>query len=334
MRRPSVCVLVWLVALAAPAVAAAKPAAVVSLGDSAASGEAAGNYEPATNRPGNFCHRSRDALIHETAIPGIDATINLACSGATAANLRIGGAGRNGEPPQTARLAQVARDYDVKLVFVEIGANDDPQFAATVTDCVTQFVLRTGLGCRLSVGPRWEARLAAMAPKVARALADVRTVMRDAGYADGSWQAVAASYWSPVPRPPVRYARSARLLAGCPLYDADMAWGRDTAVPRLAAALQQVARGVGWRFLDLQDSMDGREVCAPGVTRAEEWTAGLTYDPFNGTWFGFDAVRQSFHANARGHAQMGRCLREFHLAPAAAEGACARGADGNLHAVT
>ena len=117
----------------------------MSLGDSAASGEAAGNYEPATNRPGNFCHRSRDALIHETAIPGIDATINLACSGATAANLRIGGAPRNGEPPQTARLAQVARDYDVRLVFVEIGANDDPQFAATVTDCVTQFVLRTGL---------------------------------------------------------------------------------------------------------------------------------------------------------------------------------------------
>jgi lysophospholipase L1-like esterase len=328
-----VCVLVWIVALAAPAGAAAKPVAVVSLGDSAASGEAARNYEPGTNRPGNFCHRSRDALIHETAIPGVDATINLACSGATTANLRIDGAKRNGEPPQSERLAAIARDYDVRLVLVEIGANDDPRFSSVVTDCVTQFVLRSGLGCRVTVGPDWARRLAAMAPKVANALADVRTVMREAGYADASWQAVAASYWSPVPRPPIRYGRAARLLEGCPLYDADMAWGRDTAVPELSAALRAVARGAGWRFLDLQDSMGGREVCASGIRHSQEWTSGLTYDPFNGTPFGFDAVRQSFHANARGHAQLGACLREFHLAPAAAEGSCVRGEDGRLHAV-
>ena len=34
-----------------PATAAAKPAAVVAMGDSFISGEAAGQYEPASNRP-------------------------------------------------------------------------------------------------------------------------------------------------------------------------------------------------------------------------------------------------------------------------------------------
>jgi hypothetical protein len=42
-------------------------------------------------------------------------------------------------------------------------------------------------------------------------------------------------------------------------------------------------------------------------------------------------VQQSFHPNAAGHAQLGRCLTEFY-ADGLTEGSCLRGADGALHA--
>jgi len=303
------------------------------MGDSAMSGESAGRYEPGTDQPGNYCHRSLDALIHETAIPGVSATLNLACSGAQSANLRIGGPGQYGEPNQSEKLRAAATTYRVRLVIVEVGTNDDPHFARVATHCVTAYVLQTA-GCRFIDGPRWTADVGAAMPKVQRALADVRQVMRDAGYADSAWQAVLASYWSPVPRPPARYSRYLpKLLNGCPLYDADMAWGHDTAVPVLNRALRDVAASNGWRFLDLSRSMNGREVCAQGITHAQEWTTGLRYDASSSAWYSFDAVRQSLHANARGHAQLGRCLTEF-AALAAQSAACVRGGDGNLHART
>jgi lysophospholipase L1-like esterase len=305
--------------------------AIVALGDSAISGESAGNYEPGTDQPGNYCHRSRDALIHETAIEGITASLNLACSGANAANLYSGGSGQYNESGQSQKLADAAGQYQVRLVIVEVGANDDPAFGRMATNCVTAFVLQT-TGCRYTDGPTWASRVTAAMPKVARALDDVRTVMRAAGYADSSWQAVLASYWSPVPRPPIRYSGYlSKLWHGCPLYNADMEWGHDTAVPILSQALGQLAANKGWRFLDFSHSMDGREICAQGITHSQEWTTGTKYDPSSSYWYSFDAVRQSLHANARGHAQLGRCLTEF-AALTSTAATCLRGADGNLHA--
>jgi lysophospholipase L1-like esterase len=324
---------VQLLALGAMAPAAgARESAIVAMGDSAISGESAGNYEPGTNQPGNYCHRSLDALIHETAIAHVTTTLNLACSGASSDNLYIGGPGQYNEPPQSQKLAQVAGGYRVRLVVVEVGANDDPAFGRVATSCVTAYVFQT-TGCRYTEGATWAERVAAAMPKVGRALDDVRTVMRAAGYADSSWQAVLASYWSPVPRPPIRYSGYlSKLWNGCPLYNADMAWGHDTAVPILSEALRQLAASKGWRFLDFSRSMDGREICAQGITHSQEWTTGTKYDPSSSYWYSFDAVRQSLHANARGHAQLGRCLTEF-AALAESSATCLRGTDGDLHAV-
>jgi lysophospholipase L1-like esterase len=315
----------------APAAGAREPA-IVAMGDSAISGESAGNYEPGTDQPGNYCHRSLDALIHETAISGITTTLNLACSGAKSANLYIDGSSQYNEPPQSVKLAAVAGQYRVRLIVVEVGANDDPAFGRVATNCVTAYVFQV-TGCRYAEGPTWADHVAAAMPKVARALDDVREIMRSAGYADSSWQAVLASYWSPVPRPPIRYSGYlSKLWNGCPLYNADMEWGHDTAVPILSAALGKLAASKGWRFLDFSRSMDGREICAQGITHSQEWTTGTKYDPSSSYWYSFDAVRQSLHANARGHAQLGRCLTEF-AALAAASAACLRGMDGNLHPV-
>jgi lysophospholipase L1-like esterase len=311
--------------------AQAKPTAIVALGDSAASGESAGDYEPGTDQPGDFCHRSSNALIHRASIPGIDATLNLACSGARAANLYVGGPGQNGEPAQSVKLADAAVAFDIKLVFVEIGANDEPQFAAVASDCVTRFVLTLGR-CRTAQAATWPTRVAAMKPKVAQAIDAVRTVMTQADPA-ASYQIVVASYWSPVTDPPARVSGYwGKVLSGCPLYDADMNWAHDTAVPQLSAALSQVAAEREVRFLDFSRAAEGREVCAPGIWPWQEWISGLTYDPSSAGWLSFDAVRQSFHANARGHAELGRCLGEFY-AQSWSAGRCLRGSDGNLHAV-
>jgi hypothetical protein len=313
-------------------VAAGESAAVVGMGDSAMSGESAGNYERGTDQPGNYCHRSLDALIHETAIPGVSATLNLACSGAKSANLEIGGPGQYNESAQSEKLRVAASDYRVRLVIVGVGANDDPRFSRVATDCVTAYVLQR-TGCRYTDGPSWADNVAAAMPKVEQALSDVRQIMRDAGYPDSAWQAVLASYWSPVPRPPIRYSGYlSKLWNGCPLYNADMEWGHETAVPILDQGLRDVATAAGWRFLDLSHSMDGREICAPGITHSQEWTTGVKYDPSSSYWYSFDAVRQSLHANARGHAQLGRCLTEF-AALAVQAATCRRGPDGNLHAV-
>lgn len=328
--RVQAMVLACAVVLLGSASAQAKPTAIVAMGDSAASGESAGNYEPGTDQPGNFCHRSLNALIEVASIP-VDEKLNLACSGARSANLYIDGPGQNGEPAQSVKLAQAATSYDIKLIFVEVGANDDPQFSSVATDCVTRFVLSLAR-CSTDQAATWPSRVAAMQPKVAQAIDAVRDVMSRTDPSAG-YQLVLASYWSPVPDPPARVSGYwGKVFSGCPLYDADMDWAHDTAVPQLSIALGQVAANRGVRFLDLSRSTEGREVCARGIWPWQEWISGLTYDPSSAGWFSFDAVRQSFHANARGHAQLGRCLTEFY-GRTGRTARCLRGTDGNLHAV-
>ena len=314
-------------AAASPAVAESRPTAAVSLGDSAASGEGARNYESGTNQSGNFCHRSLDSYIHRTAIPGIDTTINLACSGARSTHLQITGESRYGEN-QAAMLAEVAVQYDVELVTIQIGANDDPGFAETVLECVKRWAAVVGPGCRDTIGAEWPDRVEAMKPKVANAVTDVRKVMSDAGYAESDYELVLVSYASPV-------TENMRLLThaleGCPIRIADARWGRTVATVMLNDALRDVAQDVGVRFLDLSRATEGREACNRSVSA--HWVRALTVavqDVVHG--IGGNLVQESFHPNARGHAQMGGCIGEFYTTDAT-QAACRRGADGNLHPV-
>jgi lysophospholipase L1-like esterase len=226
---------------ASPAAAApgSGPAAVVALGDSAISGEGAGAYEPGTNGPGgDFCHRSTRALIQRTAIPGIAARISLACSGAASSDVRINGTTHYTEPSQADRLRAVARDNDVKMVVLQIGANDDPQFADTVLSCVRAWANPFGPACSVAPASQWPARVAAMAPKVEAVVNDVRTVMRETGYADSAYQFVLQSYASPFTE---NMNSITHAFEGCPIRIADARFSRTQAVGQLSAAL----RGVG-----------------------------------------------------------------------------------------
>ena len=85
-----------------------RPTAVVSLGDSAMSGEGAGSYEPGTaGENGNWCHRSTQAMVHRTRLA--DRTINLACSGADSANVSLADTVHYTEGSQARRLIDIAR---------------------------------------------------------------------------------------------------------------------------------------------------------------------------------------------------------------------------------
>ena len=317
---------------ASPAAAApgTGPTAVVALGDSAISGEGAGAYEPGTNGPGgDFCHRSTRALIQQTAIPGIQNRISLACSGAASSDVRINGTSQYTEPSQADRLRAVARDNDVKMIVLQIGANDDPQFADTVLSCVQAWANPFGPACSTALSTQWPARVAAMAPKVEAVVTDVRAVMRQAGYADSAYQFVLQSYASPFTE---NMNSITHAFEGCPIRIADARFSRTQAVGQLSAALRGVAQRTGVRFLDLARATEGREAC--NRSTSTHWITPLTVDV--GTLLHSadpsHIVQQSFHPNAAGHAQLGRCLTEFY-ADGLAEGSCLRGADGNLHAV-
>jgi lysophospholipase L1-like esterase len=319
----------------APVVATAddRPTAIVSLGDSAISGEGAGSYEAGTRgENGNWCHRSANALVHRTAVAS--RTINLACSGADSANVSLADTTHYTEGSQARRLIGVAQQYRVTTVIVQVGANDEPAFADTMLDCIAEWFNPFGSGCRSSLRTEWPQRLAAMAPRVERALADVRSAMSQAGYANGSYNLILTSYASPLTE---RMDATLHGPQGCPFKLKDAQYGRTEAVPQFSTALQGVASRSGAKFLDFSRATEGREACSGYGNSSTEWQNRITVDPWAWVTGGLDAIgihlaQESFHPNARGHAQLGRCVTEF-VNSGAGSARCLIGSDGNLHAV-
>jgi lysophospholipase L1-like esterase len=327
--------LVGTLAYAAPTASAAdeRPTAIVSLGDSAISGEGAGSYEAGTRgENGNWCHRSTNALVHKTTVA--DRTINLACSGADAANVSLADTTHYTEGSQSRRLISVARQYRVTTVIVQIGANDEPAFADTMLDCIAEWFNPFGSGCRSKLRTQWPQRLTAMAPRVERALADVKSAMSQAGYANGSYNLVLTSYASPLTE---HMDATLHGPQGCPFKLADAKYGRTEAVPQFNEALRGVANRSGVKFLDFSRATEGKEACSGYGNSSTEWQNRITVDPWAWVTGGLDAIgihmaQESFHPNARGHAQLGRCVTEF-VNSGAGAARCLIGSDGNLHAV-
>ncbi|HEX2131236.1 MAG TPA: GDSL-type esterase/lipase family protein [Actinophytocola sp.] len=322
---------------ASPAAAAQeqdnRPTAIVSLGDSAMSGEGAGDYEPGTRgENGNWCHRSANAMVHRTAVA--DHTINLACSGAEAANVSLADTTHYTEGSQARRLIDIARQYRVTTVLVQVGANDDPAFADTILDCIAKWFNPFGEGCREDLRTEWPQRLAAMAPKVEVAVNDVKSAMSQAGYAAGSYNLVLTSYASPLTE---RMDEILHGPQGCPFKLGDARYGRTEAVPQLSEALRGVATRTGVKFLDFSRATEGHEACSGYGDPSTEWQNRVKVDPWAWVTGGLDAIgihmaQESFHPNAKGHRQLGRCVTEF-VSSGRGSAACVVGADGNLHAV-
>ncbi|MFJ5828420.1 ricin-type beta-trefoil lectin domain protein [Streptomyces sp. NPDC093089] len=280
---------------------------LISLGDSEISGEGVGTYESPTNGPTNWCHRSPDAAIHRTGIPA-DLTFNVACSGAYTGNIRIGGSKQYAdELVQSDNLAIKARNTRIKMVLLVAGANDDLQFGPVMTDCVQRYVLSQGT-CEPKYAPGWQARVDALVPKVEQTVRDLKTVMRDAGYADGDYKLVLMGYPSPIgpdfndnPNFP------GKLICGGMGYDSDTKWGRNTAVPAFERGMRKAAASTGAVYLDNSRLFHGHEVCME-----DTWARGLYIDLSKPGGIDENSVRQSFHPNKSGHAAFASCLTQIY----------------------
>jgi len=329
-------------AVPAAATAGAVPAtAVVSMGDSYISGEAGrwkGNsddsggsrdgtdrawtgsgYDPALvygSTYANGCDRSDVAEVR-SAPTVAQAQINLACSGATTANIfraSQGGKSFKGEAPQADQLAVVAAHYQVKLIALSIGGND-LGFGDVITACVEDYVAYDSY-CYATQQKAIDARMAAAMAGVAKSIDEIRAVMAADRYSARDYRIVLQSYPSPIPRGNEnRYPErgiSRIETGGCPFWDADSDWARDSLVPQISNRLAAVAAARGVQFLDLRDVLQGREVCSTATRQAtgtegpsavtSEWSRFLDYYYLQGT------TQESFHPNYYAQLGLGRCL--------------------------
>ncbi|UQX03726.1 GDSL-type esterase/lipase family protein [Streptomyces sp. RerS4] len=349
---------------AAPAVAGPGngPTAVVSMGDSYISGEAGrwkgnsltntGNrngtdrawisgssYDPAKvyGTTAGGCHRSDSAeVISAGAIA--ETAVNLACSGATSQNVfraSNGGVSFKGEAPQADQLAAVAASRDVKVIALSIGGND-LGFADIIKDCAYDFVL-WGSYCYDNQQYGVDQKIDAVMADVGKSVDEIRAVMRAAGYTDSSYRIVLQSYPSPIPRAAEnRYTQSdwSRLnTGGCPFWNRDSDWARDSLVPQIANRIKGVATAKGVQFLDLRDMLQGREVCAkaskqvsssvPASARTSEWARWIDNNESQGL------IQESMHPNHYGQLAVGRCLSLAVAQPANSTVGCKNTAGGD-----
>ncbi|MFJ4859473.1 GDSL-type esterase/lipase family protein [Streptomyces sp. NPDC088748] len=331
------------------------PTAVVSMGDSYISGEAGrwkgnsltnsgsrigtdrGWVSGSTYDPGKVygataggCHRSDSAEVR-SAGPIADVAVNLACSGAVSDNVfraANGGVSFKGEAPQADQLAAVAASHNVKVIALSIGGND-LGFADIIKDCALDFVIWNSY-CYDDQQYGVDQKIDAVMGKVGKSVDEIRVVMRAAGYADSSYRIVLQSYPSPIPRGAEnRYTQSdwSRLnTGGCPFWNRDSDWARDSLVPQIAGRIKQVAAAKGVQFLDLRDMMQGREVCAkaskqvttavPASARTSEWARWIDNNETQGL------IQESMHPNYFGQLAAGRCLALVVAQPAGSGFSC------------
>nr|WP_030714767.1 GDSL-type esterase/lipase family protein [Streptomyces sp. NRRL S-237] len=338
------------------------PTAVVSMGDSYISGEAGrwkGNsltnsgsrngtdrgwvsgstYDPARvyGTTAGGCHRSDSAEVRSAGAIA-DVAVNLACSGAVSDNVfrsSNGGVSYKGEAPQADQLAAVAASHDVKVIALSIGGND-LGFADIITDCALDFVLWNSY-CYDDQQYGVDQKIDAVMGKVGKSVDEIRAVMRAAGYADSSYRIVLQSYPSPIPRGAEnRYTQSdwSRLnTGGCPFWNRDSDWARDSLVPQIANRIKGVAAAKGAQFLDLRDMMQGREVCAkaskqvtstvPASAKTSEWARWIDNNESQGL------IQESMHPNYFGQLAAGRCLALVVAQPASSGFSCKNTAGGD-----
>jgi len=332
-----------LLAFATPAEAVTGPTASVSMGDSYISGEAGrwkGNSDTASgSRDGtdrswtgsaydptrvygstyaSGCDRSDSAEVRSAAV-GTQTQINLACSGAVSANVfraANGGQSFKGEAPQADQLATVAAQNNVKLITLSIGGND-LGFADVITTCVKDYLIWYSY-CNDDQQAAIDSKMPAAMAGVGKSIDEIRAVMSAAGYASGDYRIVLQSYPSPIPRSAeMRYPESGWSRAdtgGCPFWDGDADWARNSMVPQISDALAGVAAAKGVQFMDLRDMLQGREVCATASRLATPTTAPSAT---TSEWARFvDAglsspqgtTQESMHPNYYGQLAVGRCL--------------------------
>lgn len=355
---------------------------VVSVGDSYISGEAgrwAGSSNSSSARADalgstayydnasgtgeaiNRCHRSKSAEIH---IGGGVGSLNLACSGARTATAT----GEEFKPGldfysgsegvgQARALQTFAGTHNVRMVVVSIGGNDF-NFAGIVQQCVQDFLL----------SPSWwkdycyddssvtsnftTTNVANVRTRIAGALTNIRTAMRNAGYADTQWTMLVQTYPSPIPNGSgFRYSQSGytrQNTGGCGFWNADADWANATALPKINSTVTGAISQAGItnsKVLNLASTFNGRRLCETGVGLYEEvgvanWTSTGAVDRTEWvnqirtvTTAGDSPyyIQESLHPNYWGQLAVRNCVRQAWNAGTPRGGACVRTATGLLN---
>ena len=129
-----------------------------------------------------------------------------------------------------------------------------------------------------------------MRNRISTAFQNVRTAMRNAGYADGSWSLLAQTYPSPIPNSSgFRYSQSGytrQSTGGCGFWDNDANWANNTALPTINNTVTGAATQSGLtniKILNLSAAFNGRRLCENTVGLYEEkglasWTSAGAVD--------------------------------------------------------
>jgi hypothetical protein len=349
---------------------------IVSVGDSYISGEAgrwagnSNNGESYTDALGptayfdnaghtaetiNRCHRSQAAEVYTGVVNGM----NLACSGAKTSTYTDGnGYFKPGldfaSGGQAALLQSFAATHNVKAVAVSIGGNNF-NFGGIVQSCVSDFL----------ASPTWakdycnddssvtanftSANITAQTTAIKNGLLNLRTAMRNAGYADGSWSLIVQNYMSPLPNGSgIRYQESGysrQSTGGCGFWNADANWANSSALPTINNAVTNAANQAGiagTKLLNLASAFNGRRLCESTVGLIEEkglagwWSTGAvdqtewinqirTVSTCCGSNY---YIQESLHPNYWGQGALANCLTLAWNNGAVRGGTCTRGANG------
>jgi len=353
---------------------------VVSVGDSAISGEAgrwAGNtnndytlvdalgstayYDNGSSEAIVGCHRSKAS---EIGIGGGIASKNLACSGARTytqpydpdndfkpgLDFYDDGAGHIG---QAKALQSYAATHNVKMVVALISANDYG-FADIVEQCVVDWYYspswwRDYCNDDSSITAKFtSSNIAAITTATKNAYLNLRTAMRNAGYADTQWTLVAQTYSSPIPNgagnryPETGYTR--QTTGGCGMWNRDADWANNTVVPTLNNTVRNAASqsGIaGVKILDAQNALVGRRLCentvglleekgvanwqSAGAVDKTEWVSQIrTTSTFSGPY----ELQEDAHPSYWGQKALRNCVRQAYNAGTVRGGTCTRSANG------
>ncbi|MFI2610945.1 hypothetical protein [Kitasatospora sp. NPDC018619] len=286
-------------------------------------------YGSTSYEGGNRCDRSDVSEIAGAVVENIppERRFNLACSGAVTDNVLQ--STFKGEAPQIQQLQTLAQNYNVRLVALSIGGND-LDFSGVVTACASAFMLGRA-HCAPGMKDEFAARLPAVEDKVVATLNAVHTTMGNQGYDRKGYRLVSQSYPAPLARgntatdtrqfryPGEGYERQND--GGCPFYNEDATWARDTVIPSIATMLKSAARRADAFSLDLQDAINGHELCRYGTSQAvngntlanplpaekAEWSRWV---PTVLPWGGQGDRQEAIHPNAFGQKAMSSCLSQ------------------------
>ncbi len=274
------------------------------------------------------CHRSDSAEINGAARAFGQVPINLACSGATTADILF--QSRRTEAPQIQQLSAIAQDKSkqIKTIAVSIGGND-LGFASILADC-TQITEYHDCGTDGTFA-KLQAKRSAVRANVTTTLNAISDVMRKNGYADGSYKFVYQSGPDLFATSGVRY-RSSSIFSGykespgVPMSDATVDFAHNAIVPFIGSLMKEAAgasNNKSIQFLDLENAFEGHQlshkateqITVPwfGTTKTPvastaEWVVPINSNYIAGNVFDTERQQESYHPNKFGQDALTTCL--------------------------